>query len=147
MTKKYIIKVNGNAYEVEVEEQKGGAAQASAAAPVVLAAAPAAAPIQPAQAAQPAQPAPVLAPAAPKPAAPAAGAPAGATQVTSPMPGTILKIVASVGDDVKRGQVIVVLEAMKMENDIVAPSDGKVASINVAQGAAVNAGDLLASLS
>jgi biotin carboxyl carrier protein len=63
------------------------------------------------------------------------------------MPGTILKIAASVGNRVKRGQVVVVLEAMKMENDIVSPIDGTVASINVSQGSAVNAGDLLASIS
>jgi biotin carboxyl carrier protein len=62
------------------------------------------------------------------------------------MPGTILKISANVGDSVKRGQPLVVLEAMKMENDIVSPVDGRVASINVAQGDSVNAGDMLASL-
>jgi biotin carboxyl carrier protein len=62
------------------------------------------------------------------------------------MPGTILKAVASVGDSVKRGDVLVILEAMKMENEIVAPSEGVVASINVTKGTSVNAGDLLASL-
>jgi biotin carboxyl carrier protein len=62
------------------------------------------------------------------------------------MPGTILNITASVGDRVKRGQVLLILEAMKMENEIVAPSDGTVASINVAGGASVNAGDLLVTL-
>ena len=62
------------------------------------------------------------------------------------MPGTILRIAAGVGERVKRGQAVVVLEAMKMENEIVSPVDGTVASVNVAQGANVNAGDLLASI-
>ena len=67
-------------------------------------------------------------------------------KVTAPMPGTILNIGVTVGDIVKKGQVLVILEAMKMENEIVAPSDGTVASINVASGTSVNAGDLLVSL-
>lgn len=67
-------------------------------------------------------------------------------KVTAPMPGTILNIVASVGDKVKRGQVLLILEAMKMENEIVAPADGTVVSINVTSGTSVNAGDLLASI-
>jgi glutaconyl-CoA decarboxylase len=137
--KKYLIKVNGSQYEVEVEELGGAAAPQAAPAAPAPTPAPAPAPA-PAQAAAPA-------PAPKPPAAAQAAPPAGATPITSPMPGTILKIVASVGDAVKRGQPIVVLEAMKMENDIVAPQDGTVASINVAQGASVNAGDVLASIS
>ena len=145
---KYTVKVNGVAYEVEVEETGGVGVQAAqpAFAPAAQAPAPAFAPA----ARVPAAPAPAAQAPAPAPApAPAAqtSAPAGATPVNAPMPGTILKIVAKVGDAVKHGQVLVVLEAMKMENDIVSPIDGTVSSINVAQGANVNAGDLLASVS
>ena len=75
--------------------------------------------------------------------APVAG---GAVKVTSPMPGTILNVKVSVGQSVKKGDVICVLEAMKMENDIPAPQDGVIASINTQKGASVNAGDVLASL-
>ena len=125
--KKYNITVNGTTYEVVVEEADG-----SVAAPVYTA---------------PAAAAPVAAPAAPK-AAPKAAAPAaaGVNKVTAPMPGTILDVKVSVGQSVKKGDVICVLEAMKMENDIPAPCDGVVASINVQKGANVNAGDVLASL-
>lgn len=112
----YHVNVNGTAYEVTVEEVKGGAA------PV---AAPAAAPA----------PAPAPAPAA---------APAGAgEQVTAPMPGTILDVKVSQGASVKKGDVLMILEAMKMENEIMCPCDGKVASINAAKGAAVESGTLL----
>ena len=113
--KKYRVTVNGTAYEIELEELTG-AAPAPAAAPV---AAPAAAP------------------------APAAAAPAGGEQVTSPMPGTILSINVAAGDTVKRGQVLMVLEAMKMENEIMCPCDGKIASVNASKGASVEAGTLL----
>ncbi len=121
--KNYTITVNGNVYEVTVEE--GGAGAAPVAAPK---AAPAAAPK-----------------AAPKAAAPAAGA-TGATKITAPMPGKILAIKTNVGDTVKKGQAIMVLEAMKMENEIVATADGTVASINTTVGSSVEAGDILASL-
>ena len=121
--KKYNITVNGNTYEVLVEE-------ADASTPVAYTAPVAAAPV-----------------AAPKAAAPkAASAAGGAVKVTSPMPGTILNVKVSVGQSVKKGDVICVLEAMKMENDIPAPQDGVIASINVQKGASVNAGDVLASL-
>ena len=120
--KKYNITVNGNTYEVLVEE-------ADASTPVAYTA-PVAAPV-----------------AAPKAAAPkAASAASGAVKVTSPMPGTILNVKVSVGQSVKKGDVICVLEAMKMENDIPAPQDGVIASINVQKGASVSAGDVLASL-
>ena len=78
--------------------------------------------------------------------APAASTAAGATKVTSPMPGTILNVKVSVGQAVKKGDVICVLEAMKMENDIPAPCDGVIASINVQKGASVAANDVLATL-
>ena len=85
---------------------------------------------------------------APKAAAPvaAAPAPAGAQTVTAPMPGTILKVNVSNGQAVKKGDVLMILEAMKMENEIVAPEDGTVASININEGASVEAGAVLATL-
>jgi len=123
--KTYTITVNGTAYEVTVEE---GAS--AAAAPVVKQAAPVAAPK-----------------AAPAPAAPkAAAAATGAVKVNAPMPGKILAIKANAGQAVKKGDVIIVLEAMKMENDIVAPEDGTIASISCAVGEQVEAGAILASL-
>jgi biotin carboxyl carrier protein len=131
--KKFLIKVNGNQYEVEVEEIRDGAAVETSA------------PVQSAPAA-----APVAAPAAPaaKPAAKKDTAvPAGASKITAPMPGTILKVNVNTGDSVKKGQVLMILEAMKMENEIVAPADGKIASVNVSKGASVNAGDVLVSMS
>ena len=87
---------------------------------------------------------PAAAPAAaPAPAAPAAAAPAGGEKVTSPMPGTILDVKVAQGAAVKKGDVLMILEAMKMENEIMCPCDGKVASINTSKGAAVESGTLL----
>ena len=120
--KNYRITVNGTSYDVSVEELSGGAAPV-AAAPV-------------------AAPAPAAAPAAP---APAAGG-AGSVKVSSPMPGKILAVKVNVGDSVKKGQVILILEAMKMENEVVAPEDGTIASIDVTVGASVESGDTLATL-
>ena len=134
--KNYTITVNGNVYEVTVEEGFIGAASAPKAAAPAPKAAPKAAP---APAAAPAAPAPAAAPAAP------AGA-AGAVAVTAPMPGKILGVKASAGQAVKRGQVLLILEAMKMENEIVAPQDGTVATINVAVGDSVEPGATLATL-
>ena len=119
--KNLIVTVNGVAYNVTVEEGTG--APAAAAAPV---AAPAAAP-------------------APAAAAAPAGA-AGAVSVTAPMPGNILDVKVKAGASVKAGDVLVILEAMKMENEIVAPQDGTVASINVNKGDTVNSGDVLVSM-
>ena len=87
--------------------------------------------------------APAAATAAPVPTPAPAAAPAGGEQVTSPMPGTILAINAAAGDTVKRGQVLMVLEAMKMENEIMCPCDGKIASVNTSKGASVESGTLL----
>ena len=75
--------------------------------------------------------------------APAAAAPAGGEQVTSPMPGNILAVNVAAGDTVKRGQVLMILEAMKMENEIMCPCDGKVISVNTSKGATVESGTLL----
>lgn len=143
--KNYTITVNGNAYEVTVEEGFTGAARASKPIPSPRAAAPA--PMAPAPIPKaPAAPAP--APAAPAPAAPAPAAPAqaGSVAVSAPMPGKILGVKVQAGDAVKHGQVILILEAMKMENEIVAPQDGTIASINVAVGDMVDPGATLATL-
>ena len=126
--KNYTITVNGNVYEVTVEEGFTGAASAPKAAAPAPKAAPAAAPK-----------------AAPAPAAAPAGA-QGSVVVTAPMPGKILGVKASAGQAVKRGQVLLILEAMKMENEIVAPQDGTVATINVAVGDSVEPGATLATL-
>lgn len=120
--KNYTITVNGNVYDVTVEEGNG----AQAAAPVKAAAPKAAAPA-PAKAAAP------------------AGA-QGGIKVNAPMPGKILAVKVNPGQAVKRGEVILLLEAMKMENEVVAPEDGTVASINVSTGDMVEAGAVLATL-
>ena len=119
--KYYNITVNGVAYSVSVEETAAGAA------PVAPAAAPA----------PKAAPAPAAAAA---PAAPAAPASAGAVEVKAPMPGNILKVNCSQGQAVKAGDILVVLEAMKMENEIAAPKAGTVAQIIVSNGAVVETG-------
>ena len=87
--------------------------------------------------------APVAAPAPAAPAAPAAAAPAGGEKVNAPMPGTILSVNVKVGDAVKKGQVLVVLEAMKMENEIMSPVDGTVTFVGVNQGATVESGSAI----
>ena len=120
--RKFIVNVNGNSYEVEVEEVGGAAPSA----PVAPAAAPAA---------------------DPKAAAPAAApAPAGGTPVKAPMPGNVLDIKVSNGQAVKEGDLVVVLEAMKMENEIFAPCAGTV-TVVAAKGSTVNTGDVLVTLS
>ncbi len=129
--RKFNVTVNGVAYDVEIEEV-GAVASAPVATP-----APAAAPAPVA--------APAAAPAAPK-AAPAAQGKAGSVSIKAPMPGTILKINVKVGDAVKAGDVVCVLEAMKMENDICAPQDGVVSSVEVAQGASVATDAVLVTL-
>lgn len=114
--KRYNITVNGKAYDVAVEEIDAGSAPVVSApvAPVASSPAPAAAPV------------------------------AEGTKVTAPMPGTILDIKVAVGDTVEAGQAIMVLEAMKMENDVNAPCAGKILSINTTKSSAVETGAVLA---
>ena len=119
--KNYTITVNGNVYDVTVEEGTGSAA------PAAKAAAPKAAPKAAAKAAAP------------------AGA-QGAVKVNAPMQGKILKINASAGASVKKGDVLVVLEAMKMENEICAPQDGTVATVECSVGDSVETGKVLVSM-
>ena len=143
--KNYTITVNGQVYVVQVEEGITAAAQG---APVVTI--PAAPVFQQAVAPAPvaAAPAPAAAPppaAAPAPAAAPSGA-AGSITVESPMPGKILSVEKKVGDSVEAGQTIMILEAMKMENEIVAPEAGTIASINVSVNQSVEAGEVLATL-
>lgn len=117
--KRYTITVNGTAYDVTVDEADG------AAAPVAAAPAPKAAPK--------------------KAAAPAAGA-QGNVSITAPMPGTIVDVKVKAGDKVSNGTAVAVIEAMKMENEIVADRDGVVASINVAKGDAVDTGAVVVTI-
>ncbi len=120
--KNYTITVNGTVYDVTVEEN-GSSSAAAPAAKASRAAAPK------------------------KPAASAGSASgAGSVKVNAPMPGKILSVKASVGQDVKKGDVLLILEAMKMENEVVAPSDGTIASIDVAAGDSVESGAVLATL-
>ena len=115
--KKYKVNVNGTDYEIAIELMDGNAK------------------------AEELKSAPKAAPEAPK--APAAGAAAGAGEkVTCPMPGNILAVNVNVGDSVKEGQVLMVLEAMKMENEIMAPCSGKITSVGVTKGATVESGAL-----
>ncbi len=113
--KNFVVKVNGNIYNVEVEEATG----------VVNA------PIAEAK-----TEAPAVAPVAP----------AGATTVNAPMPGNILDVKVAAGQSVKAGDLICILEAMKMENEILAPCAGTVSSVNTTKGSTVNTGDVLVTI-
>ena len=117
--KKYLVNVNGTDYEITLEEVKDGAEF-------------------PKKAAAPA--------AAPAPAAPVAAAPAGGEKIVAPMPGTILSVNVANGTAVKKGQVLMILEAMKMENEIMAPCDGTVNGVSVQQGATVENGTVLCTI-
>ena len=124
--RKFVVNVNGKAYDVEIEEVAGGAVAAAPVAKPVVAPAPVAAPV--------AKPAPAPAPVA---------APAGGSEVKAPMPGLILNLAVANGAAVKKGDKILVLEAMKMENDIVANADG-VVTFTVKKGDNVESGATLA---
>ena len=114
--KKYRVNVNGSLYEIEIEEMDASAAKRAPTA-------------------------------APAPAAKPAAAPVGAgTKVNAPMPGTILDVKVQAGQSVKRGQVLVILEAMKMENEIQAPCDGKITGVNVRKGDSVETAALLCTI-
>ena len=133
--RKFLINVNGNSYEVEVDEITDGSSPVSR--PAVSQQA---APVKAA--------APVATPVAPAPQAAAAPAPevavsAGQEVIESPMPGNIWKVLVSEGEIVKSGQTLVILEAMKMENELVSPRDGKVLKIMTSEGTSVNTGDKL----
>jgi len=117
--KNYTITVNGTVYDVTVEEGGAGSAPVRAAAPAPKAA-----------------PAPAAAPAGD----------AGSIEVSASVPGKVFKVEASVGQAVKSGDPIIILEAMKMENEIMAPADGTVTAVHVAQGATVQSGDPLVSM-
>ena len=118
--KMYKVNVNGTVYEVAIEVMDG--------VPAAPAAAPATAP----------------APAAAS--APAAAAPVGGEAINAPMPGTILAVNVTNGAAVKKGDVLFILEAMKMENEIMAPCDGTIAGVSVTKGASVSTGDALCSI-
>ena len=128
--KTYKVCVNGNEYEVTVEEMQPGETARAAATPATSAAP-----------ATPATPATSAAPATP--AAPVAS---GATTISAPMPGTIRSVNIKVGDTVQAGQVLFILEAMKMENEIMAPAGGTVTAVAATKGASVNSGDMLCTL-
>ena len=118
--KKYTITVNGTAYEVEVEDMGGAAAPKAA-------------------------PAPAAAP-APKAAAPAPAAKpvaAGSATISAPMPGKVLEVKVKAGDAVKSGDVLMILEAMKMQNEIMAPADGTISDVRVSAGQTVGTGDVM----
>ncbi|MBO0449277.1 acetyl-CoA carboxylase biotin carboxyl carrier protein subunit [Enterococcus sp. MJM12] len=127
MLRKFKIAIDGTEYLVEMEEI-GGVPQPAAPAP---------------QTAAPVQTAPAAAPKEEAPQATAATTPASADAMTAPMPGTILKILVNVGDEVKENQPVMILEAMKMENEVVAPKAGTVTGIHVTQGQMVNPGEAL----
>ena len=132
---KYVVTLNGKKYEVEVEKGEATAVYAG----------PAEAPVAAPAAAAPAAPAPAAAeaPAAPAAAPVAAGA---GDPVKAPMPGTILDVRASVNQTVKEGDILFILEAMKMENEIVAPKAGTVTSITVNKGASVQTDQVIATI-
>lgn len=126
--RRFNVTVNGTVYDVVVEETDAGSA----------------APVEAAPKAAPA--APKAAPAAPKAAPAASSGSAGATAIKAPMPGTIVKVNVNPGDKVSKGDVLCVLEAMKMENDICAPADGVVATVDAKKGATVATDDILVTI-
>lgn len=131
---KYVVTLNGKKYDVEVNESEAVITSVSNAAP-------AAAPVAPVAAA----PAPAAS-TAPSASAAVVGTAVSGTQITSPMPGTILKLNVAEGQAVKAGDVVLILEAMKMENEIVAPCDGTIKQLLVSKGSTVDTDQILAVL-
>lgn len=146
--RKFMINVNGKTYEVEVEEVYNDIpSRPSAAIASVTSESAAASAVSQSQSAAAAQNAglsrPDVSPQPDSPPQPRNAGSMGTLEILAPMPGNILDIRANVGESVKKGQVILILEAMKMENEIMAPQDGKISSIDVSKGSVVNSGDLL----
>lgn len=133
--KKYYVTVNGNRYQVEVEEVQGDFEEKFPAAPgkaAETAQKPEAKEVEPAAEAP-----------APKPASAPKDVPEGGEKINCPMPGTIVGVNVKEGDNVKKGDLLFILEAMKMENEIVSPRDGKIITVAVSKGQMVNTDDLL----
>ena len=130
--KMFRVVVNGSEYQVGIEEL----AEENTSPPVQAKAAPRAQPQAPAKI-----------PAKAQPATPQGDITSAAGTITAPMPGTILQVAVGIGDQVTKGQTLLVLEAMKMENEIMAPADGVVKELNITKGVSVNAGDILVVLS
>lgn len=131
---KYVVTLNGKKYDVEVNESEAVITSVSNAAPVAAPVAPVAAAPAPAASTAPSAPAAVV------------GTAVSGTQITSPMPGTILKLNVTEGQAVKAGDVVLILEAMKMENEIVAPCDGTIKQLLVSKGSTVDTDQILAVL-
>ena len=136
----YLITVNGKTYDVDVVKKKKGGVEITRVAPVAAPApAPQAAPVAAAPAAAPA-------PAPAKPASAPAAASGDGLVIAAPLPGNVLKVNVNQGDAVKTGQALFVLEALKMENEIVSPKDGAVTGLFVKQGDVINTGDKMATI-
>lgn len=131
---KYVVTLNGKKYDVEVNESEAVITSVSNAAPTAAPVAPVAAAPAPAASTAPSAPAAVV------------GTAVSGTQITSPMPGTILKLNVAEGQAVKAGDVVLILEAMKMENEIVAPCDGTIKQLLVSKGSTVDTDQILAVL-
>ena len=132
--RKYRVNVNGTMYEIEIEEINGSSSMAARQTAPVRTAVPVKAPV------------PAAPPKTPEASRTPASSSAEGTAVCAPMPGNILEVRVSGGQTVKKGDVLVILEAMKMENEIMAPGAGTVDKITASKGAAVNAGDVLVTL-
>ena len=131
---KYVVTLNGKKYDVEFNESEAVITSVSNAAPAAAPVAPVAAAPAPAASTAPSAPAAVV------------GTAVSGTQITSPMPGTILKLNIAEGQAVKAGDVVLILEAMKMENEIVAPCDGTIKQLLVSKGSTVDTDQILAVL-
>ena len=134
--KKYLVKVNGNQYEIEVEEERNEEERNNE---------PAETKKEPAKAVE-SSPSPVHEVRQSKTKELTTGLTASGAEITAPIPGVVLKVNVSIGDLIKKGQILLVLEAMKMENEIIASVDGKIAAIHVEKGTPVKSGELMVSI-